>query len=57
MKIIAELESILASIKKMLGIIKQEVIELRDKFGDARRTVIVHAVGEFTEDLVPRRRW
>ncbi len=56
MKIIAELESILASIKKMLGIIKQEVIELRDKFGDARRTVIVpHAVGEFSmEDLVPQ---
>lgn len=56
MKIIAELESILASVKKMLGIIKKEVTDLRDKFGDERRTVIVpHPVGEFSmEDLVPQ---
>lgn len=56
MKIIAELESILGSMKKMLGIIKKEVLDLRDKFGDERRTVIVpHPVGEFSmEDLVPQ---
>lgn len=55
-KLIAELESILASAKKMLGIIKQEVIALRDAYGDARRTMIVpHPVGEFSmEDLVPQ---
>ncbi len=56
MKIIAELESILASVKKMLAIIKQEIIGVKEKFGDARRTVIVpHPVGEFSmEDLVPQ---
>jgi DNA gyrase subunit A len=55
MALIAELESILKSSKKMLGIIKQEVLELKEKFGDARRTqVVAGAVGEFSmEDLVP----
>lgn len=55
-KIIEELESILASVKKMLGIVKKEVVELREKFGDERRTKIVpHPVGEFSmEDLIPQ---
>ncbi|HPF95156.1 MAG TPA: DNA gyrase subunit A, partial [bacterium] len=55
-KIIDELESILASVKKMLNIIKAEVEGLRDKFGDARRTLIIPGpVGEFSmEDLVPQ---
>jgi DNA gyrase subunit A len=55
MKLIAELESILASAKKMLGIIKKEVLELKDQFGDERRTKVVKSpVGEFSmEDLVP----
>ena len=55
-KIIDELESILASVKKMLAIVKKEVEELREKFGDARRTLIIPGpVGEFSmEDLVPQ---
>jgi DNA gyrase subunit A len=54
-KLIAELEGILASKKKILGIIKSEVVELRDKFGDQRRTQIVpQAIGQFNaEDLIP----
>ncbi len=54
-KLIAELESILSSVKKILGIIKNEVIDLRDKYGDERRTQIVpQAIGSFNaEDLIP----
>jgi DNA gyrase subunit A len=53
--LIKELEAILKSVKKMLGIIKDEVIDLQERFGDARRTkVIPHPVGEFSMvDLVP----
>jgi DNA gyrase subunit A len=40
-KLIEQLKSILASPKKMLGIIQSEVRRLKDRFGDARRTQIV----------------
>ncbi len=55
MELIKELESILKSIKKMLGIIKDEILDLKERFGDARRTkVIPHPVGDFSmADLVP----
>ncbi|MEN9558036.1 MAG: hypothetical protein RL141_405 [Candidatus Parcubacteria bacterium] len=55
MELIKELESILKSVKKMLDIIKKEVLGLKETYGDDRRTqVISHAVGEFSmEDLVP----
>lgn len=54
-KLIAELEAILSSKKKILGIIKGEVSDLRDKYGDERRTQIVpQAIGQFNaEDLIP----
>jgi len=54
-KIIKELKELLASEKKILGVIKDELVAIRDKFGDDRRTKIVKsAVGEFSqEDLVP----
>ncbi len=53
--LIAELESILKSIKRILGIIKQEVLEMKEKYGDERRTqVMKNAVGTFSaEDLIP----
>lgn len=53
--LIAELEETLQSKKKILGIIKKEVTELRDKFGDERRTQVVkNAIGTFSaEDLIP----
>jgi DNA gyrase subunit A len=54
-KLIKELESILASRPKILGIIKTEIRELADRFGDDRRTKLVaRGVKEFNvEDLVP----
>ncbi|MEK7617948.1 MAG: DNA gyrase subunit A [Patescibacteria group bacterium] len=53
--LIAELEDILKSSKKILGIIKREIVELKEKFGDERRTQVVKsAVGTFSaEDLIP----
>ncbi len=53
--IIKELESILASETKILGIIKTETTELKEKYGTERKTQIVaHGVKEFTtEDLIP----
>ena len=39
--LIKELESILKSAKKMLGIIKTELLEVAEKYGDDRRTKIV----------------
>ena len=55
LKLIAELKGILQSAKKILGIIKAEVIEMKDKFGDERRTQIVaQGIGDFSaEDLIP----
>lgn len=54
-KLIKELESILKSVKKMMDVIRNEVIELKEKHGDERRTKIVATgVGEFSmEDLIP----
>ena len=53
--LIKELEAILKSPEKMLDIIKTEVLELREKYGDERRTTVIpHPVGEFSiADLVP----
>lgn len=55
MQLIAELESILASEKKMLAVIATEIEELRDAYGQERRTQIVKSgVKEFSiEDVVP----
>ncbi len=52
-KLIAYLESILASEKKVLGLIKTDLDELKEKYGDNRRTEIVPAEGELEiEDLI-----
>lgn len=52
--LIAELQAILKSEKKMLSIIKGELAEIKEKYGDARRTKIVkHKAKEFNpEDLI-----
>ena len=51
--LIAELESILASDKKLMGLIVDELGEVRDKFADIRRTEIVATARDFTvEDLI-----
>jgi DNA gyrase subunit A len=52
--LIEELKSILGSEKKVRGIIKTELADIRAKYGDDRRTKIVkHGVKEFSaEDLI-----
>jgi DNA gyrase subunit A len=50
---IKELKSILASKPKRMGILKEEMEEVGETFGDDRRTEIVADQGEFTvEDLI-----
>ncbi len=53
--LIKELEALLASPKKILGVVKEELAELKKQFGDERKTEVVKgAVGTFTqEDLIP----
>jgi DNA gyrase subunit A len=55
MRLITELEALLASVTKIRATIKDELIALTEKFGDERRTeVIAHGIKEFNmEDLVP----
>ncbi len=51
---IEELEAILASRERILGIIKTELAEMKEKFGDERRTSIeLHAADMEIEDLIP----
>ncbi|MCW5829036.1 MAG: DNA gyrase subunit A [Deltaproteobacteria bacterium] len=53
MKLIAELEAILADEKKVYAIIRTETVEMRDRFGDERRTQIAAAAGDIdAEDLI-----
>ncbi len=55
LKLIGELESILADEKKILKIIKTELQEMKKQFGDERRTkVIPGELGKMSdEDLIP----
>lgn len=55
--LIKELKAILADPKRVLKIIKDEFVEIRDKYGDERRTKIVKSgVKEIKlEDLVPEK--
>lgn len=52
---IAELKSILASNEKVMEIIKKEMLEIRDRYGDERRTDIDMTAIEYIEDesLIP----
>ncbi len=53
MKLIAHLREVLASEKLVFDIIKEELLEIKDKYGDERKTQIVAAEGEFDiEDLI-----
>ncbi len=51
---IAKLRDILASEKKMLKIIKDEILDIKEKYGDDRRTrIIKHGLKDFNpEDLI-----
>ena len=53
MKQIEYLESILASEEKLLGVIKDELVEIKNKYGDERRTKIEKVLNEIDiEDLI-----
>jgi DNA gyrase subunit A len=53
LKLIEELKSILASDAKLMGIIKHELVAIRDEYGDARRTEILTETTDLTiEDLL-----
>lgn len=55
LKTIASLEDLLASPKKILKVIDSELQEIKEKYGDERRTrVYKQGVGDFSEeDLIP----
>ena len=54
MKKIAELKAILADEKLLLGVIRKEIIEIADKYGDGRRTSIGFDESDIRdEDLIP----
>lgn len=55
MKRIGELKAILADRKLLLSVIKEEIIVIRDKYGDERRTAIGFDEYDISmEDLIPR---
>ena len=54
MQKIAELKAILADEKLLLGVIRKEIIEIADKYGDGRRTSIGFDESDIRdEDLIP----
>ncbi|MEZ4807884.1 MAG: DNA gyrase subunit A [Flavobacteriales bacterium] len=53
MKLIAHLKAVLADEGMRLQIVKDETLEIKEKYGDKRRTRIVHASGDMRmEDLI-----
>ena len=53
MKLIAYLKEVLSSERLVFNIIKEELLEIKEKFGDERKTKIIAAEGEFeVEDLI-----
>src|SRR5690606_15594523 len=54
-KLIAELERILSSEANILAVIREELLEMREKYGDERRTEIInYELGKFSdEELIP----
>jgi DNA gyrase subunit A len=53
MKLIAELKALLASKELRMNLIKEELLEIKDKYGDARRSTIEYSGGDVSiEDLI-----
>ncbi|MDO4220468.1 MAG: DNA gyrase subunit A [Candidatus Saccharibacteria bacterium] len=54
-ELIAKLEAILASEEAILGVVKEELLAMKEKYGDKRRSKIInHELGKFAEeDLIP----
>ncbi|MBP3701481.1 MAG: DNA gyrase subunit A [Lachnospiraceae bacterium] len=54
MEKIAELKAILADVKKLLGVIREEILIVATKYGDERKTSIGYDEEDFSmEDLIP----
>jgi DNA gyrase subunit A len=54
MKLILDLKDILADESRRMTIIKDELIEIKQKYGDERRSVIEYAGGDLSiEDMIP----
>ncbi len=56
MERITYLEDLLANPHKIRGLIRDDIVEMKEKYGDERRTGIIHhASGDFSdEDLIPQ---
>jgi len=54
-ELIKELEELLKSKKKILKVVRDETLEIKEKYGDERRTTVVaHGVKDFSmEDVIP----
>ena len=53
MKIIEHLKALLADVNLRTDLIKEELVEIREKYGDARRSVIEYSGGDVSiEDLI-----
>ncbi|MGB0376704.1 MAG: DNA gyrase subunit A [Flavobacteriaceae bacterium] len=53
-KTIADLKDILAHKERRMSIIKEELLEIKEKYGDERRSTIEYAGGNFSvEDMIP----
>jgi DNA gyrase subunit A len=55
LELIAKLEAILANEQEILRIIKEDLLEMKEKYGDDRRSkMIMHELGKFSdEELIP----
>lgn len=54
--IIGELQSILDNFDKLMQVIKDELVEIRDTYGDERRTQIIDSRSDFSRaDLIPQQ--
>ncbi len=57
MKTIEDLKDILARKERRMNIIKEELIEVQNKYGDERRSQIEYAGGNFSiEDMIPNEK-
>jgi DNA gyrase subunit A len=54
MALIEDLRDILAKVERRMAIIKEELLQLQERYGDDRRTDIVHSAEDITiEDMIP----
>ncbi len=52
--LINRLNEILSDVSKRMEIIKSELLEMKERYGDARRTLVVHSDEDITvEDMIP----